>query len=875
MKASSRQDGVERWSVGTVPGWAKQVSNEALISLCGENEKDIEFKKSGKGLCYLNTEIIHTSNTGTTRYFLKVWSLSSTQALQSASASEIFVSNDQRIIIHRVSLIRDKEMLDKTDTLNVRVLDDEKSSAYGLIAKIKKIHLTIDDLRLEDTFLLEYSIVAAFDSDAVLDKKYFRHLQHMPLSYWLYKSYTFKLINEREEDLCVVRKYFRDENGQKTTADPTIVRKGGNFTFEKSDFQTSSPNDVFIPYIEIATDASWPAIASEVHALYHTGLTIALDEPSLHKAVNLGSDTGENIKNIIEFVQNRIVYLYDADVMHGHIPQSPEVTLRQKSGDCKAKSLLLVTLLRAIHVASEIVLVNYSQDFFVSEGLPSPFAFNHVIVKISHNEKEYFVDPTWSDRSGLLEKRAEPLFSNYLAIQEGAHLIQKADVVPPGFNSEEEVNVSLGKEESSIRIETFYRQASADITRSNFKNADTADLIQNQNRILASKLSLDESKDPNTFFGDVEYRVLSDDQKENCLKVLYKAKLIAPYTGVKGGRVFRYYNSLDISPIVSHKHKDLPCDSFFAYPMKCGLHIVSRDFIRRKDPVTTRNTDIDNSYFRFSNKKSFSLRSVTVTSEYVPKISGYIQAADLEKVREDYIKVNDSNFGIGIVFANFWQYIFRNSYLLIVLYVLIRVIIVAFTSEGSDVSTPAKPEIPKEAALHFPSAPSDLAYSQEKKVYSDPQDKVSFEYPATSKWTMTTFGDATTQNRSVLFMLDSFALEGPGKRVKMGFDANNLGQSNSLDGEIAFLLEGFPKPLAISRNVQLRPDSIPADVQVETMEIDSYVPVGYGVEAHQKQLFMVATRGPLMYRFTLSADVEDYHKVYPLAASIIRSISFK
>ena len=265
---------------------------------------------------------------------------------------------------------------------------------------MKKVHLTIEDMRLEDTFLLEYSIIATFDSDAVLDTKYFRHLQHMPLSYWLYKSYTFKLINERKEDLCVVRKYFRDENGQKTTGDPTIVRKGGDFTFERSDFQTASRNDVFIPYIEIATAASWPTIASEVYALYLAGLTSPLDESSLHRAVNLRDDTGENIKSIIEFVQNRIVYLYDADVMHGHIPQSPEVTLRQKSGDCKAKSLLLVTLLRTIHVASEIILVNYSQDFFVSEGLPSPFVFNHVIVKISHNEKEYFVDPTWSDRSG-------------------------------------------------------------------------------------------------------------------------------------------------------------------------------------------------------------------------------------------------------------------------------------------------------------------------------------------------------------------------------------------------------------------------------------------------------------------------------------------
>lgn len=869
---------IDKYSLGNRPNWTEKISNTDLVKLCSDNEKDTEIKESGKGLCYLNREIVSTSNSKTERYFLKVWSLSNTETLQSASASEILLYDNEHIVIHRVCLIRDGEILEKTDSLNIRVLDDEKSSAYGTISKIKKVHWTVADLHLQDTFVLEYSIISVFGSDAILDKKYFRYVQLMPPAYWFYKKYFFEVTNNREENLRTVRKYFRDDKEEVLKGDSTLVKKGDSLIFEKTDFQTRNKNDVFIPYIEIATDATWPQVSSQVYSLYQKALKNSdIINFSTYNNIGLGKDKEENIKKIIEFVQNQIVYLYDAEVMHGHIPQSSNISLSQKSGDCKAKSLLLVNLLETIGIESEIVLVNYSQDFFISKNLPSPFVFNHVIVKIVYNGKKYFVDPTWSDRSGFIGKRVEPFFSNYLPIAPDANLEQRSEEVPHDFNIEENAKIILEEQENSISIEAIYRQASADIVRTNFKKADKAQLIENQNRILAVRMSLDESKGINTFFKDVEYKILSDDKNENVLKVSYKAKLINPYETFKGGRIFRYYYPLETNNIHSHNHKDIPVHSFVAYPLKYDLHIQSKDFIRKKDPIATRNTEIDNNYFHFSNKKTVSFRTATISSIYQPKIYGDIQRMDLEKLKEDYIKINNSNFGIGIVLANFWQYFFRNSYLLIVLFIIIRVLIIAAKNSDNFSIDPPLSATPQNAPLHSTKpATLDWAYSTEMKTYSDPQYKVSFQYPTESKWMMTTFGFGdSSANHSVSFILDSMSFDGPSKRIKMSFDAIDLGPNNSFEEEVDSQLTQFPNPLVISRNVQVLPDIIPADVKIETIEIEGDMPVGYGIQAHQKHLLMLATRGTFMYKFDLAADIEDYDKIYPLAVSIIKSISFK
>lgn len=85
--------------------------------------------------------------------------------------------------------------------------------------------------------------------------------------------------------------------------------------------------------------------------------------------------------------------------MDGTIPQAYQQTLKTKQGDCKAKSLLLYKILQHLEIQAEIILVNYTLDNAMDMSIPSPFIFNHAILRIIYNDKEYFIDPTIKNES--------------------------------------------------------------------------------------------------------------------------------------------------------------------------------------------------------------------------------------------------------------------------------------------------------------------------------------------------------------------------------------------------------------------------------------------------------------------------------------------
>jgi hypothetical protein len=198
--------------------------------------------------------------------------------------------------------------------------------------------------------------------------------------------------------------------------DGVIVGKGETFEFVQLRWLSEPSPNYFSPLFEIATVTTWWDIGIFVHSLYKGLLSDAGPlriSDGLTKQLASVPNVDGKVRLIIEYVQDQLIYLFDAEVMHAHVPQSVQQVLDTKSGDCKAKSLALVRLLNTIGVDGTIVLINYSLDRYIEDVLPSPFVFNHAIVRLKRNGKHYFVDPTWSNRSGSLDCRGEPVFSTF------------------------------------------------------------------------------------------------------------------------------------------------------------------------------------------------------------------------------------------------------------------------------------------------------------------------------------------------------------------------------------------------------------------------------------------------------------------------------
>jgi hypothetical protein len=175
----------------------------------------------------------------------------------------------------------------------------------------------------------------------------------------------------------------------------------------------------------------------------------------------------------LRFVQDDIRYLGFELGPNSHAPHAPERVLAQRFGDCKDKSYLLATLLRAMGFEADPALVDSMTDGRVDQQLPSPFAFDHVIVRATAGGRVYWVDPTLSQQGGTLQTQATPPYGHALVLRGDARGLER---IPEERNTGPLISLHERYEvehdgAASLEIETVYRHSSADWARGYFTDA--------------------------------------------------------------------------------------------------------------------------------------------------------------------------------------------------------------------------------------------------------------------------------------------------------------------------------------------------------------------------------------------------------------------
>ncbi|MGV3772500.1 MAG: DUF3857 domain-containing protein [Verrucomicrobiales bacterium] len=668
----------EKYNLKSAPEWVGNLSDEDLLEHIVQDKLVIQSKQANKGVCYLYIEKLKTSNQQNANYFLRIWELNNAGVLQGASIGEMVLRENERVEFYRAKVIRNGAFIDKLSEMNIRVIDDEQSSQYGSINKMKKVHYVINDMRLGDIFVLEYSIISEFGSEDFLDKTYIRYIKTLPDSYWLYRSYLFEVLNERTENLALVERLNWNQEGRLVPQPTMTVPTGNQYRFERNNLVQEQHENRFYPYIELATESSWNQISSYLAKIYDQCLECSnLKEFPIYEALNLvdSEDIEDRIQRIIEYVQNQIIYLYDADSMHGHLPQAALKTLDFRSGDCKAKSVVLVNLLRCIGLQAEIILVNYNLDSFIPGSLPSPFVFNHAIVRLEHNGIEYFIDPTWSERFGVLKQRGQPFFEHYLPLFREASLVKRTCRFPAGFNVAEDIEIQLGEAKAVVTSRTIYQRDSADFMRANLKNLSPANVLEKEQNLLFMMLDYEEKDKIEEIIKDADFNVILDDHRANKLEVVFKATIAKPYRKADSHKVFRLYQFQNTDRILKHKHREALADSFVSFSHQCSMRVTSELFIDGRVSRPLKNLMIENDYFSFKSSRNAGFKKFEATFAFEPKTYRSIETKDLEMVKRDLAEINNSNFGIGLVFTSAVRVFFSKWYSWVFLILALRALI--------------------------------------------------------------------------------------------------------------------------------------------------------------------------------------------------------
>jgi hypothetical protein len=130
-------------------------------------------------------------------------------------------------------------------------------------------------------------------------------------------------------------------------------------------------------------------------------------------------DDATRARAALRFVQDEVRYLGIELGPSSHRPHPPAEVFARRFGDCKDKSLLLVTLLRAMGIEAAPALVDTDAGAALPSRLPSPLEFDHVIVRARVAGAERWLEPTRSLERGPVAALAPPPYHRALGVERG------------------------------------------------------------------------------------------------------------------------------------------------------------------------------------------------------------------------------------------------------------------------------------------------------------------------------------------------------------------------------------------------------------------------------------------------------------------------
>ncbi len=185
------------------------------------------------------------------------------------------------------------------------------------------------------------------------------------------------------------------------------------------------------PAIDISEYASWSEVDAWAQRLFAlpspTPPTVAAKAEVL-RATGLKDEA--LISEALRFVQDEVRYLSVSLGESSHRPKPPQQTLAELLGDCKDKVVLLNALLRELGFDAKAALVSVQRNRGVRDYLPSHELFDHVITRVEHQGRVWFLDATVNGQGLQMDSRAQFPYGAALVVGAAAAGAVELQTVP-------------------------------------------------------------------------------------------------------------------------------------------------------------------------------------------------------------------------------------------------------------------------------------------------------------------------------------------------------------------------------------------------------------------------------------------------------------
>ena len=157
----------ELYSFVVAGDWTNSLSDSEIIELLVDTDFSREQTDEGRDYCYFLHKYSKVDNEVTSDYALMAYSLTQPENLERASMYDMVLEENEFFNIHRISVYRNGELIDKTGDTTIKVLDNESNSNRGIISSSKKLNFSIKDLHLDDILILEDTRTKVFTEKRV------------------------------------------------------------------------------------------------------------------------------------------------------------------------------------------------------------------------------------------------------------------------------------------------------------------------------------------------------------------------------------------------------------------------------------------------------------------------------------------------------------------------------------------------------------------------------------------------------------------------------------------------------------------------------------------------------------------------------------
>ena len=308
----------------------------------------------------------------------------------------------QRLLLHRVAIVRDGDAVDHTADAPVRFLQREAGLEQGVVSGVITVSIVLPDVRVGDTLHLTYTVegenpifAGHYAGWSGWDQANPVVLRHVSLAAPLRRRIHWQWLGDRP--------------GERPQPEETLDGDVRRLCFlgrhlPGVPFEPYLPRDAHpTHWLQFSEFDSWAAVAQWSRSLFPMDAPLPPALATLMRGLQALSTPEEQVSRALQWVQSEIRYYSVSLGESSHRPHSPAEVVTQRYGDCKDKSLLLARMLQSLGIEAHPALVAARTRQGPLKLLPSPEAFDHVIVQVRLNGRDFYLDATRLGQSGPIE----------------------------------------------------------------------------------------------------------------------------------------------------------------------------------------------------------------------------------------------------------------------------------------------------------------------------------------------------------------------------------------------------------------------------------------------------------------------------------------